>query len=504
MTELQSLPDLVVRLGGRRLTQIETASIGELQVRSALAQPAQCVVSWHFTDPRPGRRIDPAPGDPLRVEMAGHPTALFVGEVTVVEYSYSSGRLQELRVRAYDALHRLRKRQYTRMHDVADLGELAAALCEGTGLQIVGGQGSVGAVYQCARSDLDLLVDISSKHGLYPVVQDRILRLVSLTGEGRPLELEFGSNLHSAEIEVSQEPSFRSSEAVGWLAENATVSVGRAEGTGPGAAVQADPAPQSVGGGGPVLRHNNFFTDDVAATAAARADLDVRAAGEVAGVFLADGDPDLQAGARVLVTGVAATLEGTFAVCEAVHTLDRGGYETRVSTLPPAPPRPSGPDQFTLGVVSDTVDPEGRGRVRVDLPALPDLVTGWAPVMMLGAGPQKGLVVLPENGDMVLVLLVTSDPGNAVVLGGLYGSERPPDADLPGARGGRFTAQTADGQQLVLDSEKRSIHLTNGRGSIIELGLDSLRIHSVTDLDLEAPGRRIRIRAAAVDFEESQ
>jgi phage baseplate assembly protein gpV len=148
-------------------------------------------------------------------------------------------------------------------------------------------------------------------------------------------------------------------------------------------------------------------------------------------------------------------------------------------------------------------DPQARGRARVRLPAYPDLATNWAPVLTMGAGPGKGLAVPPAPGDNVLVLLPATDPAQAIILGGLYGSEQPPDHGVNTARESRYTFRSADGQQVMLDAGAHTVSFTDGHGSSVELGPDKLRITSATDLVLEAPGKAMKIRAKTVDFEEA-
>lgn len=503
MRQVQGLPELVITLGRRRLAASEVAHVDSVRVRLALAQPAQCEITWHLPDAGAVRRLDAAPGDALRVELGGRREPLFVGEVTVTGYTHGADASLEIRVRGYDALHRLRKRQHTAVHEDVDLAGLTRTLTEGTGLQVDGGAVPLGRVYQCARSDLDLLVHASARVGLYPVVDGETLRLVDLTGAGEPVELELGSSLHAAELEVSQEPSYRSTETVRWDPARAEATTGRARSPYARAAVQVDPAPQSVGGGGTLVRADEVMPDGALADALAQADLDVRSSGEVTAVLVAEGDPALRAGRQVRVSGVVPRLEGLYTVCEAVHTIDGTGYETTLSTRPPAGPGPRLPDVVTLGVVERVDDPEARGRARVRLPAYPDLVTDWAPVLVVAGGRDKGLVALPDDGDTVLVLLPARDPGQAVVLGGLYGTLRPPDADDDGPRGGRYTLQTADGQRLALSTHGRSVTLTDGHGSLVELGPDLMRLSSATDLVIEAPGKALRVRARTVDFEEA-
>lgn len=497
--QIQGLPELIVRLGDRRMAPADTARIISIRVSSALAQPTQCQVSWAADDTL---SVDPGTGDPLRIEIGGHREPLFVGEVTVVEYSYRADTGRQLRIRAYDALHRLRKRQFTRLLDATDLRGVTEALAADTGLTVEAPSDPVGTVYQVARSDLDQLVEVSSRHGHYPVVWDGTLKLVQVAGEGEPVSVTYGSTLHAAEIEVSAEPAFRSVEATWWDAASTQAGAANVAESRAAALVTADAAPTRTGGGGALLRHDDLREGSAAEPrSVAGAELDVRRLGEVTAVLVAEGNPLLQAGRRIKVEGVRASVEGTYAITEAVHEISVAGYETTVTSCPPAGPRPRKPDQVTLGVVTDVADPEDRARVRVRLPAYPDLVSGWAPVVLPAAGAGKGVVALPDVDDHVLVLLPGHDPAQAIVLGGLYGTESPPSP--PDERGTTTLVRTRDGQQVVLDGKGHVLSLTDGHGSSVELGPSLLRITAATDLLIEAPGRALRVRAKTVDFEEA-
>lgn len=503
MRQVQGLPELIVSLGGRRLAAADAARIITIRVHSALAQPTQCVLAW-AADETLG--VDPDTGDLVRVEIGGHREALFVGEVTVVEYSYRADTGRQLRVRAYDALHRLRKRQSTRLLEATDLRGLAQALAADTGLIVEGPSDPIGPVYQTARSDLDLLVEVAGRHGHYPVVHGGTLKLVPLAGDGQPTTVTYGTTLHAAEIEVSAEPSFHSAEASWWDAASADTGTARVAGSQAAAAVRADPGPARLGGGGALLRQDDLREGSVTEPRTlAGAELDIRRQAEVTAVLVVEGNPALQAGRRVKVEGVRTAVEGTYAITEATHEISVAGYETTVSSRPPAPPRPRGRDQVTLGVVADVRDPQDRGRVIVRLPAYTDLPSGWAPVLLPAAGADKGVVALPDVDDHVLVLLPGRDPAHAIVLGGLYGTNSPPlpGSERPPDRGATALVRTRDGQQVVLDGTNALLSLTDGHGSSIELGPGLMRITAATDLLIEAPGRALRVRARTVDFEEA-
>lgn len=174
----------------------------------------------------------------------------------------------------------------------------------------------------------------------------------------------------------------------------------------------------------------------------------------------------------------------------------------------------------TLGVVSQVDDPDGMGRVRVVLPNYGSVETSWLPVVVPGAGPDKGLVALPDVDDRVLVLLLNTDPDQAVVLGGFYGVKGPPDAGVADGMVRRYTFTTPGAQRIRLDDESESIEIKNSNGdfirlapeevrlgdnfgSLIELTPGRCRIHAATDLEIGAPGKKITISGKAIDFESA-
>jgi hypothetical protein len=93
------------------------------------------------------------------------------------------------------------------------------------------------------------------------------------------------------------------------------------------------------------------------------------------------------------------------------------------------------------------------------------------------------------------------DPGRGIVLGGLYGARGMPDSGVAGPGARRFTLLTPGGQQAVLDDAGRRVRLEDSQGSYVELAPGLFRLHAAVDLEIEAPGRSIKIRGQAIDFE---
>jgi phage baseplate assembly protein gpV len=129
--------------------------------------------------------------------------------------------------------------------------------------------------------------------------------------------------------------------------------------------------------------------------------------------------------------------------------------------------------------------------------------TEWLEVVVPGAGNGKGLVALPDVGDHVLVICAHEDPAEGVVLGGVYGTGRPPDDGVQGGAIRRYTLRLPGGQYIQLDDEHKLIHVENSEGSYVELAPDKVRLHAATDLEIEAPGHNIVIRGQAIDFEKA-
>jgi phage protein D len=446
------------------------------------------------------------PGTPLRVAVSGQ--ELFSGHVTAVEYVYGPESGRELRVRAYDPLHRLRKRQPTRAHVRFKLAELASEIVSDFGLRVEAAANSPEwkRVIQHRQSDLDLLIEIAERCGLSFAVRGSSLHIFSLEGFGQPVPLALGDSLFEARIEINNHHACRAVSVKGWDPWHAEARSGQARRPRTGRELRAGAAPIRPGDAGERTRADLAVQDDRQAESFAQAELDLCAAREVTLWGVAEGDVRLRPGARVKIEGVADSVAGQYVLTSVNHSIDaRRGFISEISTAPPPPrSRSEGTSQgamTTLGVVTKIDDPEKLGRVQVSLPAFGDVETDWMEVLSAGGGAGKGLLMIPDVGDRVLVLCAGGDPAQGVVLGGLFGPKGLPD-DVFGSGGvRRFSMRTPGGQVIRLDDSDRSVRLENSEGSFVELLPGKVRLHAATDLEIEAPGRPIVIRGAKVDFQ---
>jgi phage baseplate assembly protein gpV len=395
-----------------------------------------------------------------------------------------------------------------RAHVDFSLAGLAQELVADIGLRVEGADASI-IWYQRVQhglSDLDLLRETSERCGQYFCIQGDRLQFYSLDGTGSAdRTLTYGDNLLQSRVRLCSDPATRSVDNVGWdpwTTESCSAQAG--EGRAP-RAPEAMLAPDRVGGSGHLALRGMAMQSDDQAGALAQAELDRALAQEITLWGVAEGDPGLFPGARVTLDGLPASLAGDFVLTAVNHSVDtRCGFTSEISSaVPQRVVTPHRGASLAYAEVTQVDDPEGLGRIKVSLPCFEAIEIGWLEVLLPAAGPDKGLIALPDVGDKVLVIMTEADPAQSIVLGGLYGSEPPPDSGVEDAAVRRYNFMTPGGQRLTLDDERNAVTLTTVDGSHLELAEDGLQIHAHADMTLEAPGKTIRIRGASIEFEDA-
>ncbi len=504
MKPISGLPKLEVRVDGEMLAPEDLAALCEVRVRRALSVPTQCELTFLNAPASFGSGSTPAPGLTLDVQVRGTDVPLFSGEITALEFGYEPSGVRRLRLRGYDLLHRLRKRQPVRAHVQVTAADLARELLSDIGLEVEAEEpGPVWRrVLQYRQSDLDLLVALGARCGLYFCARENSVRLITLEGTDDKVELALGDTLLEARIELNADRSCRKVSTMAWDTARIERRTGEAASPRSGRKVDAEAPSETVGGNDERVLCNRTAQDDTHAQKLAQAELDSRASAEVTFWGLAEGNPSLMPGTRVEVSGVDDVVAGTYVLTSVTHTIDRQrGFVSEISSLPPQLPlRAEGGVVGTLGIVSNVADPEKLGRVQASLPALGGIESDWMGVVSAGGGSGKGLVMLPEVGDQVLVLAQSDDPSQGIVLGGLHGMNVPPDWGVEDGRVVRFNLFTPGGNKLQFDDQNKTVRIEDAGGSYVDLAPGKVSIHANTDLEIEAPGKALVIRAASIDF----
>lgn len=502
---MTAMRGVTVTVGGSPLTDDVMRGLSGVRVAQKLNQPTQCELSF-ATGSGAGAEIDALRlGAKVSVKVADEDEPLFEGELTAFEVEYAGDGTAQLRARAYDPLHRLRKHQELRVFEDVTAADLAGQLAGGSGLSVDAEENGprIERLLQHRHTDLDLLLEVAGRAGLHLTVEGDTLHLTTLDGFGFAVPLELGKTVYSLRTEANLDQAAGESAALGWHPQKAEPIEERTSDARSGRRIPLRPDPSDVGADGvrTAVDQPGRSDDELAAIAQARLDARVAALVTVSGD--AEGDPDLRPGHRIDLSGCAEQLAGTYVLTEVVHTIDGSGFLSRFSTQPPVVTTPMpGAAVTTLGKVSDVDDPDRLGRVRIELPAYGGLDAGWLGVVFPGAGKGKGIIALPDPDDTVLVLLPGGEPAAGIVIGSLYGAVEPYDAGIDSNKSRRWSMRTAGGQAFVIDDDGK-MRLQNETGSFVELTPDVMTLHAATDLVIEAPGKAMRIRANTVDFQQA-
>ncbi|WP_315814945.1 type VI secretion system Vgr family protein [Paraflavitalea speifideaquila] len=152
-----------------------------------------------------------------------------------------------------------------------------------------------------------------------------------------------------------------------------------------------------------------------------------------------------------------------------------------------------------VATVMDNADPDNKGRVRVQMlwQRASGEMTDWIRVMTPDAGggkggaPNRGLVVIPETGDQVLVAFRYNDPDRPFVMGSLFHGK----TGGGGGQGNKSKSLTAlSGSVISLDGD--AISVVDAAGNKIHLdGAGKININCSTEITLECGSSKITMNS---------
>jgi uncharacterized protein involved in type VI secretion and phage assembly len=160
-----------------------------------------------------------------------------------------------------------------------------------------------------------------------------------------------------------------------------------------------------------------------------------------------------------------------------------------------------------VGVVTDNKDPQKLGRVKVKYPNLSDQDTSWwAPIIMLGAGKNRGWFFIPEKDDEVLILFEHGDLNRPLVVGALWNGKDKP-ADKNGGKNERRIIKSRQGSKITFDDDKNQLIIEDGGkiGKItFEADKNKITIEALSgDVAFQAPKGEIKVVAKSAEIKAS-
>jgi uncharacterized protein involved in type VI secretion and phage assembly len=161
-----------------------------------------------------------------------------------------------------------------------------------------------------------------------------------------------------------------------------------------------------------------------------------------------------------------------------------------------------------IGLVIGNKDPKKLGRVKLKIPVLSEQdSTDWCPIIMLGAGKNRGWFFIPEKDDEVLVMFEHGDINRPLVVGALWnGKDKPPDRNAGGNP--RRMIKSRAGSKITFDDDKEQLIIEDGslKGRItLDAKANKITIEALDgDVCFQSPNDDMIIVAKSIEMTATQ
>ncbi len=532
-----------VSLNGSPVTGAKADALVDARVTIETAAPAQAILRYH--DPffellegsfaKIGGKVEVSLPD-----SKGTDVVVFKGVVAAIAAEQGASDRHELVITAYDASQQLAHGLTPFTYKEMTIGDIVGKIAKRNGLKPnTTITGKKMEYFLQLDTDHAVLDDLAMRTGAEWWVDGDKLNFTKRTLKG-PIKLKWGTTLQRFSARFSGAGRVDDVTVRGW--DPATQKSVK------GVAKRTDVSSTKVGlklkltdtraDQAKALKAKSTVTDVPVGAAdeakaiaeAMQADL---AAGELHIRGEAIGQPKITAGATVEIEGAGKQLAGTFVVSRVEHVFGLGrplisrfeGGRHAGGTLADqlvSAQRGSVRNrrQFAIGTVTNVKDPDKAGRVKVKLPTVSDAdESAWARVVSPGAGNKRGLHLMPDVGDEVLVAFIGGDFRNPVVLGGIWSKKNTPPTPEP-VKGDKVSERSltlASGAKLVftentdkskavvalkhaeaetsLQFDKDGIKLNAKKGTKIKIAVGEASIEMQSDGTITIKGGAITIKA---------
>ncbi|MDA0173871.1 VgrG-related protein [Solirubrobacter taibaiensis] len=485
----EHVASMSVVVDGQALDPKYAELLSEVKVIDSLTLPDMALV--RITDLK-GENIDANPlklGAKIEIKAgdkgANTTESIFKGQIAAVEPEFTPQGVV-ISARAYDEAHKLNRQKKSRTFQQMSASDMARKVVGEAGLA-AGEIKSTSVVHeffqQSNETDWDFLWRIALMHDYEVVVTDGKLNFrPANVAKGSAVTLRWGDNLQTFRPRMSGIQQVDKVEVRAWDPKAKKVVNGSASSptttSKPG--VQRSAVASDLGGGTTVV------TDRVATTTAEANEIAKSTLQRMADAYfeadgVAIGNPKIKAGCKVKVEGVGTKFGGEFTISSSTHSYHgHRGYQTQFQisgrsarTLTELVRPPANRDwtaSIVVGVVTNNNDPEQRGRVRVKYPSLSDKEeSAWAPVATPSSGNARGLLMLPQPDEEVVIGFEHGDSRRPIVLGSTFNGKDKPGPDLLQNRDGSFAVLS---NEKIHQHSKKDFEIKSDQKMIVEITQD--------------------------------
>ena len=477
-----------VLVAGQALAPQWRDCLTEVKVVDSLTLPDMAMV--RITDPK-AENIDSHPlqlGKDLEIKASTKEskatTSIFKGQIAAVEPEFGQNGCI-ISIRAYDKAHKLSRQKKTRTFQQVKASDMASKVANENGLspQITSTDTVHEFFQQSNESEWDFLwrLALMNDYEVYVADTKLVFQPANKTA-GAPVELTWQEELISFRPRMSGVQQPQTVNVRGWDPKAKAV----VNGSSSSATTSSQPGVQRSKvsndlGGGTIAVADRVTTSTGEANDIAKATLNRMADAFYEADGVAFGNPKIAAGTQVKIKGVGTQFGGTFTVTSSTHVY-RGatGYQTNfqisgrssrtILELIRPPQERDWSASLVVGVVTNNKDPDEMGRVRVKYPSLSDKEESeWARIATPSSGNQRGLLMLPQPDEEVIVGFEHGDPRRPIVVGSVFNGKDKPGTELLQEKKGDFGL--VSNEKIHMHS-KKDFEIKSDQKMIVEITQD--------------------------------
>ncbi len=473
-----------IRLNGAELEPELMNALGEIKIVDSLMLPDSLDLTMFINSYDKVQATQDVDSQPFKIgtdlvvkagalEDQAPMTTVFEGQVVAIDADFGHGGIS-LGVRAYDAGHKLMRNRKARVFKQQTVSDAVQLVIRENGLSadVTSTDVTMDWLQQDNETDWDFIWRLARGIGYWLLIDGKTARFLPAADvvKEETVELAWPDTIASFHPRVSGAQQVKTVTASAW-----DPKAKRAYSSSAGASEELSKIGLTRSkvsndlGGGAIHISNSSAVDQGEVEALAKATLDRIATAYVEAEAHIPGNPKVKAGVTLKITGVGEQFSGEYLVGTVRHSLSGGGsFDTFVSTGTSTPSSLAAMtgagnnggngkfgDRLAIGLVTNNKDDEKQGRVKVKFPALDDqLESDWLRIATPNAGPQRGVLMLPQVNDEVLVAFENGDTRRGYVLGSLWnGKDKPGDSHLTGAAESDGSFTVLSDKQIIATSQ---------------------------------------------------
>lgn len=519
MLEEANLANFSLKIDGQQVSDLEAGSISEIRVDMAIGGSDMItivVVDWDLekletvSSEMLGKTVEVGLGYTLDL------STLATGNIVSLEAALLASGQHTVTIRALNKMSLLRHGRKTRTFLNTKDSDIASSIAQECGLSADtdATESTIPYVVQWNQTNMEFLQERARRIGYVVSANSQKLFFKKDQNEGQAVaEFAVGESLISFRPRVSLAQQVAKVKVLGWDPKQKQEISGESS------------SPNSITQGGDSSSPNSIASSKLGSTLELSViDHEIATPSEAStqatallteigrsfyeGELQVEGNTELVPGVLVKIAGAGSAFSGNYHVFTATHLLTGGMYSTTLGITATNNDRVdrilngSSEGKKVLGVfpglVSNLQDPDGKGRIKVEFPMMPTnqgqkLESDWMRLAAPMAGNGRGLMLIPEVGDEVLVVFEGGNPHRGYIIGSLWGGDSVPysayhDNGVPTTRG----LKTTSGHELTFSdkSGEETITLKDKAGNtlLFDAANQLIKFTAVKDMEFDIQG----------------